>query len=59
MRLFTSPRAPNPRRVLMFLHEKGITGIERRAKSEEESEAGRKKQPMAQRHSFFLRFPVR
>ena len=28
MRLFTSPRAPNPRRVLMFLHEKGITGID-------------------------------
>ena len=28
MRLFTSPRAPNPRRVLMFMHEKGITGID-------------------------------
>ena len=28
MRLFTSPRAPNPRRVLMFLHDKGITGID-------------------------------
>ena len=28
MRLFTSPRAPNPRRVLMFIAEKAITGIE-------------------------------
>ena len=28
MRLFTSPRAPNPRRVLMFVAEKNITGIE-------------------------------
>lgn len=28
MRLYTSPRAPNPRRVLMFIAEKGITGIE-------------------------------
>jgi glutathione S-transferase len=30
MRLHTSPRAPNPRRVDMFLAEKGIDGIERR-----------------------------
>ena len=29
MRLHTSPRAPNPRRVDMFLAEKGIDGIER------------------------------
>jgi glutathione S-transferase len=29
MKLHTSPRAPNPRRVDMFLVEKGITGIER------------------------------
>jgi len=28
MKLYTSPRAPNPRRVLMFIAEKGITGIE-------------------------------
>jgi glutathione S-transferase len=28
MKLFVSPRAPNPRRVQMFLTEKGITGIE-------------------------------
>ena len=30
MRLHTSSRAPNPRRVDMFLAEKGITGLERR-----------------------------
>jgi glutathione S-transferase len=29
MRLHTSPRAPNPRRVDMFIAEKGIEGIER------------------------------
>ena len=29
MKLHTSMRAPNPRRVDMFLIEKGITGIER------------------------------
>ncbi|MEZ5606529.1 MAG: glutathione S-transferase family protein [Burkholderiaceae bacterium] len=28
MKLYIAPRAPNPRRVQMFLHEKGITGIE-------------------------------
>ncbi len=28
MKLFISPRAPNPRRVQMFIAEKGITGIE-------------------------------
>jgi len=28
MKLFVSPRAPNPRRVLMFIAEKGQTGIE-------------------------------
>lgn len=28
MKLFVSPRAPNPRRVLMFLAEKGLSGIE-------------------------------
>jgi len=28
MRLYTSPRAPNPRRVAMFIAAKGITGIE-------------------------------
>jgi glutathione S-transferase len=28
MKLYVSQRAPNPRRVLMFIAEKGITGIE-------------------------------
>lgn len=28
MKLYMSPRAPNPRRVLMFLTEKNITGLE-------------------------------
>ncbi len=29
MKLHTAPRAPNPRRVDMFIAEKGLTGIER------------------------------
>lgn len=29
MKLYTAARAPNPRRVAMFIAEKGITGIER------------------------------
>lgn len=29
MKLYTAQRAPSPRRVLMFLAEKGITGLER------------------------------
>lgn len=29
MKLHIASRAPNPRRVQMFMHEKGITGIER------------------------------
>lgn len=28
MKLYTSSRAPNPRRVLMFMAEKGISGVE-------------------------------
>ncbi len=28
MKLYTAHRAPNPRRVLMFIHEKAITGID-------------------------------
>ncbi|MFT5934496.1 MAG: glutathione S-transferase, partial [Hydrogenophaga sp.] len=28
MKLYVSQRAPNPRRVQMFIAEKGITGIE-------------------------------
>ena len=27
MQLYTAPRAPNPRRVTMFMAEKGITEI--------------------------------
>ena len=27
MKLYTTPRAPNPRRVAMFMAEKGISGI--------------------------------
>ena len=27
MQLYTAPKAPNPRRVTMFMAEKGITGI--------------------------------
>ena len=29
MKLYTAPRAPNPRRVEMFITEKGLVGIER------------------------------
>ena len=28
MKFYTSPRAPSPRRVSIFLAEKGITGLE-------------------------------
>ena len=28
MKLYVSPRAPNPRRVLMFLVEKNINGLD-------------------------------
>lgn len=28
MKLYTAFRAPNPRRVLMFMHEKGISGVD-------------------------------
>ena len=51
MRLFTSPRAPNPRRVLMFMHEKGITGVEQVTidlnAGEHQSAAYRAKVPVA------------
>ena len=51
MRLFTSPRAPNPRRVLMFLHEKGIAGVEQVTvdlnAGEHQSAAYRAKVPVA------------
>lgn len=51
MRLFTSPRAPNPRRVLMFMHEKGIAGVEQVTvdlnAGEHQSAAYRAKVPVA------------
>jgi glutathione S-transferase len=51
MKLFSSHRAPNPRRVLMFLAEKGISGIEmveiNLGKDEHQSAAFRQKSPLA------------
>ncbi len=51
MKLYTSPRAPNPRRVSMFLAEKGIEGVERvsidLAANEQREPAYRAKNPMA------------
>jgi glutathione S-transferase len=51
MKLFTSHRAPNPRRVLMFLAEKGINGIEmveiNLGKDEHQSPAFKQKSPLA------------
>ena len=50
MKLYVSPRAPNPRRVTMFLAEKGITNIELVTVSignnEHQSEAYRAKSPL-------------
>lgn len=51
MKLYTAHRAPNPRRVLMFMAEKGITGIELVALDlnahEHQSAAFRAKNPLA------------
>ncbi len=51
MKLYVAHRAPNPRRVLMFLAEKGIAGIEQVAVDlnvgEHRSDAFRAKSPMA------------
>jgi len=51
MKLYVSSYAPNPRRVAMFIAEKGITGIESISvdltASEHKSEAFRAKNPMA------------
>jgi glutathione S-transferase len=51
MKLYTSTFAPNPRRVSMFIHEKGIEGIEQVMldlnTNEHKSEAFRAKNPMA------------
>jgi glutathione S-transferase len=52
MKLYTSQRAPNPRRVLMFMAEKGITGIEvvqvDLFKDDHRSEAFKAMNPMGQ-----------
>lgn len=51
MKLYVSPYAPNPRRVAMFIAEKGITGIESiqvdLTAGEQKSEAYRAKNPLA------------
>ena len=51
MKLYVSPRAPNPRRVQMFIAEKGITGIEEVVveigKDEHRSSNYRTKSPLA------------
>lgn len=51
MKLYVSPYAPNPRRVAMFIAEKGITGIESiqvdLTAGEQKSEAFRAKNPLA------------
>jgi glutathione S-transferase len=52
MKLYTSSRAPNPRRVLMFMAEKGITDVATvlvdLGKAEHRSEAFAQLNPMAQ-----------
>ncbi|MBA4261919.1 MAG: glutathione S-transferase [Comamonadaceae bacterium] len=51
MKLYTAARAPNPRRVVMFVVEKGITGLEQVPVDlnalEHRSEAFRAKSPLA------------
>jgi len=51
MKLYVSPYAPNPRRVAMFIAEKGIAGIESiqvdLTAGEQKSEAFRAKNPLA------------
>jgi glutathione S-transferase len=51
MKLYVSPYAPNPRRVAMFIAEKGITGIDSiqvdLTAGEQKSEAYRAKNPLA------------
>ena len=52
MKLYVAHRAPNPRRVALFIAEKGITGIEQinvnLATNEHKSTAFRSKSPLAQ-----------
>ena len=51
LRLYIAPRAPNPRRVQMFIAEKGITGIPEVAvdlnAQEHRSDAFRARSPLA------------
>ena len=51
MKLYVSPRAPSPRRVTIFLAEKGVTDMEQVtvsiAQNEHQSEAYRAKSPLA------------
>lgn len=51
MKLYVSPRAPNPRRVLMFLVEKGVNGLDLvnvdLNAGEHKTEAFRAKSPLA------------
>lgn len=51
MKLWVSPRAPSPRRVLMFIAEKGITGIDfatvEIGRNEHQGEDYRAKSPLA------------
>lgn len=51
MKLYVSPRAPNPRRVTMFIAEKGLAGIEQVSvdigSNEHKGEAYRAKSPLA------------
>lgn len=51
MKLFVSPRAPNPRRVLMFIAEKGLSGITQEVvdltTGEHRSDVFRAKSPLA------------
>lgn len=58
MKLYVSPYAPNPRRVTMFIAEKGIAGIEQvsidLAKGEHRTDAYRAKNPMARTPSLEL-----
>jgi glutathione S-transferase len=55
MKLYVSPRAPNPRRVQMFIAEKGITGIEEIAI---DLNAGEHKTPAFLAKSPLARIPV-
>lgn len=52
MKLYTAPYAPNPRRVVMFIAEKGVTDIDvvslDLAKGEHRGEEFRAKSPLAQ-----------